>query len=254
MRGERSSPNPWTTRSSGSSPHARGTPPGHQDGSLPGRFIPACAGNADAVRIHQAQPPVHPRMRGERSGSTGAPPPPGGSSPHARGTLTGPRPEPPLPRFIPACAGNALPPCGLRLSSPVHPRMRGERRPLSDDVQVNPGSSPHARGTRRMAAGVVIFSRFIPACAGNAESRQRESGTGAVHPRMRGERSHGVSGRTTVAGSSPHARGTRGLVGRQGRGNRFIPACAGNASRDLCGGSFPSVHPRMRGERSISNR
>ena len=107
MRGERSSPNPWTTRSSGSSPHARGT-----------RLHSECAGGV---------PTVHPRMRGERPLRAEHAFPYDGSSPHARGTLRNPGAENKPMRFIPACAGNAdrsSPPADSR---PVHPRMRGER-------------------------------------------------------------------------------------------------------------------------------
>ncbi len=63
-----------------------------------------------------------------------------------------------------------------------------------------------------------------------------------------------ASRRWSVAGSSPHARGTQ-PVGEGGAGSdRFIPACAGNTRSD--GPSLPGrpVHPRMRGEhRSASS-
>ena len=51
-------------------------------------------------------------------------------------------------------------------------------------------------------------------------------------------------------GSSPHTRGTLDAdIGRASVG-RFIPACAGNASRALTRRGPTSVHPRMRGERT----
>ena len=51
-------------------------------------------------------------------------------------------------------------------------------------------------------------------------------------------------------GSSPHTRGTLDAdIGRASVG-RFIPACAGNASRALTRRGPTSVHPRMREERT----
>ena len=86
MRGERSSPNPCTTRSSGSSPHARGTQPLGQADSGSGWFIPACAGNAPSMFFSGIRVAVHPRMRGERSIMVRRTVRCCGSSPHARGT------------------------------------------------------------------------------------------------------------------------------------------------------------------------
>ena len=107
MRGERSKMMQSHSPSLGSSPHARGTLFGEFGFHFLYRFIPACAGNA-AMKLIEAFPlPVHPRMRGERStvGSAGFSP--GGSSPHARGTLSDNEKNRVIRRFIPACAGNA---------------------------------------------------------------------------------------------------------------------------------------------------
>ena len=95
-----------------------------------------------------------------------------------------------------------------------------------------------------------MFSRFIPACAGNSVplcfflsftvgSSPLARGTlvsqasvtifPAVHPRLRGEL---ISGRiifTWLNGSSPLARGTPELSRIFDAGHRFIPACAGNS-------------------------
>src|SRR2546426_1168652 len=75
----------------------------------------------------------------------------------------------------------------------------------------------------------LILDRFIPACAGNARSLASRRSPGSVHPRVRGER-EGVDRKTqTDLGSSPRARGTPLVHGAVGGGDRFIPACAGNA-------------------------
>ena len=87
MRGERMDMCNPQSRSSGSSPHARGTPTREAGNRLCIRFIPACAGNAPENQGHLSRVPVHPRMRGER--------------------LLGAADRPAGARFIPACAGNA---------------------------------------------------------------------------------------------------------------------------------------------------
>ena len=230
MRGER--PYIWdeTMASFGSSPHARGTHAGRIVQERGSRFIPACAGNARPWRRRSDKASVHPRMRGERLGEPVVNPDGGGSSPHARGTHLLGLGHGLVQRFIPAYAGNAF---GVLLNASsisVHPRMRGERLAAMALWLVALGSSPHARGTRANMRPCRSMSRFIPACAGNAHSAGAWAVLGAVHPRMRGER----SGRTPVtiwkAGSSPHARGTLGI---------WPNACVASP-----------VHPRMRGERN----
>ena len=67
---------------------------------------------------------------------------------------------------------------------------------------------------------------------------------------MRGERRLRIVVFQDVDGSSPHARGTHDLAGRQQHLVRFIPACAGNAWIAMNGQHQRAVHPRMRGERS----
>ena len=170
----------------GSSPHARGTPDNGQHACQDERFIPACAGNAPESGLESPLTTVHPRMRGERISGYLQQIINGGSSPHARGTPLNLTQNIANVRFIPACAGNAYDASVVASTAPVHPRMRGERL-------------------------CRCHCRFIPACAGNAWSC-RSSPTGPpVHPRMRGERLWPVADAGHPVGSSPHARGTRGI-------------------------------------------
>ena len=156
------------TMADGSSPHARGTHPPGQGREAARRFIPACAGNADPGPSGMDQPPVHPRMRGERQGEIGGFPFVAGSSPHARGTPDRIRARPGGLRFIPACAGNAREHAPLSQHVAVHPRMRGERSRSASCPRSTRGSSPHARGMPTPASHEPSRPRFIPACAGNA--------------------------------------------------------------------------------------
>ena len=126
--------------------------------------------------------------------------------------------------------------------------MRGEHDLHHHTIGVDPGSSPHTRGTRsdRIACGPA--NRIIPACAGNTSWRLAPCRRGTDHPRMRGEHSGNRSGWHRLGGSSPHARGTLGAAWGQTMRGRIIPACAGNTEyphRILC---EIADHPRMRGE------
>ncbi len=234
----------------GSSPHARGTHHLIFPDVRNVRFIPACAGNAPSKHPLTYLQTVHPRMRGERQKTPQCCRPKTGSSPHARGTLTGERPVRRKSRFIPACAGNAARCCGRRCCTAVHPRMRGERHGAPTARVEAGGSSPHARGTRALGGRAFLNQRFIPACAGNAVTGVVFMCCRPVHPRMRGERTRSFSQHPQDRGSSPHARGTRLQAIGDGVFMRFIPACAGNASPCCAGHRCPAVHPRMRGERA----
>ena len=175
-----------------------------------------------------------------------------GSSPRARGTLTGPQDSANQRRFIPACAGNAYRPSRQRQSASVHPRVRGERGPLPVRHCLADGSSPRARGTPSPASHAARGRRFIPACAGNALHLHAVGWDRPVHPRVRGERVSGGTITSVTVGSSPRARGTQ-VSGPLGSIRiRFIPACGGNARAAARPRGRGSVHPRVRGERTAA--
>ena len=141
----------------------------------------------------------------------------------------------------------ALIPLARALSGPVHPRVRGEHAdfPHRRNRPVHPRVRGEHR---RRARGAAWDSRFIPACAGNtapdadaiahAGSSPRARGTRRltpqrcrcqpVHPRVRGEH---CAIRTEL----------RSLP-------RFIPACAGNTPIDVRCARKTADHPRVRGE------
>ena len=188
-------------------------------------------------------------MRGERAAVSRVRGVSTGSSPHARGTQHDTKKLQSITRFIPACAGNAWDGIDKNGESTVHPRMRGERSAPFCELVAIVGSSPHARGTRRVWNQRMSLKRFIPACAGNAHRYSAGRSVYPVHPRMRGERCRRSSFTPPASGSSPHARGTLPLKTTVGPDKRFIPACAGNATTEFCSFAMTAVHPRMRGER-----
>ena len=218
----------------GSSPHARGTLAKMRPFRSMSRFIPACAGNAPFGGSSTGEKAVHPRIRGERFDRENLKATSSGSSPHTRGTRRSATVGTAYGRFIPAYAGNANNTRGAAGQHAVHPRMRGERL---------------------RACGLWPSSiRFIPAYAGNACPEPVARPSLPVHPRIRGERITLMENPHASAGSSPHTRGTPGNGRRDGRQVRFIPAYAGNASASRWQQSCPTVHPRIRGERTGAAR
>ena len=111
---------------------------------------------------------VHPRVCGEQAQWGDTIESDSGSSPRVRGTVHLQAQDRPSRRFIPACAGNSIA-IGIRQGSrPVHPRVCGEQREDLEVLALDLGSSPRVRGTDVTDPNLVIFDRFIPACAGNS--------------------------------------------------------------------------------------
>ena len=191
---------------------------------------------------------AHPRVRGEHEVRGTCVPQEHGSSPHARGALRRDGQRFAHPRLIPACAGSTgrldcSPPGGR-----AHPRMRGEHFGETKKSKSAKGSSPHARGAPHIQLHPGERVRLIPACAGSTSRRPRRAMCRRAHPRMRGEHRSAYRARTSVGGSSPHARGARDSHHPRWPGDRLIPACAGSTSSYAMPAAGCSAHPRMRGE------
>ena len=174
-----------------------------------------------------------------------------GSSPRERGTHCSTQPDTSPDRFIPARAGNARAFEASRSASRVHPRASGERASSSQTSTVSAGSSPRERGTPGILRRPCRVRRFIPARAGNARGSGGHALARPVHPRASGERARAPAALRGADGSSPRERGTRFAAGAVARQDRFIPARAGNASRQWHKSPIPPVHPRASGERYI---
>ena len=235
----------------GSSPQARGTPPPGCRRQPPTRFIPAGAGNTPSRLPLCVTGPVHPRRRGEhfcagqpRRGRCG-------SSPQARGTPDCRLPAVTYRRFIPAGAGNTRNLWPAYRCTSVHPRRRGEH-PNGDSTHISTsGSSPQARGTPPEGHRTCSRRRFIPAGAGNTRRPYETTRSETVHPRRRGEHIRVRRAFSHCNGSSPQARGTRGVGIYPDWHPRFIPAGAGNTGHRNAGFCPAAVHPRRRGEHGV---
>ena len=232
----------------GSSPRGRGTLRRALGRGLPWRFIPAWAGNTFRVPVWSYITTVHPRVGGEHQQCAKCHRQTSGSSPRGRGTPSSLTPAAIIGRFIPAWAGNTDTEQRPRLTGPVHPRVGGEHVWIASAGAIQVGSSPRGRGTLGSECPLVPSHRFIPAWAGNTSSCVRFRSLRTVHPRVGGEHKYRTMATEESTGSSPRGRGTPVAGWKPSPGHRFIPAWAGNTTRQASANTCVPVHPRVGGE------
>ena len=73
------------------------------------------------------------------------------------------------------------------LNHPEHPRVRGENFIGDDGVYRFNGTSPRARGKRKISGCPVREPGNIPACAGKTIPATTFTNNAWEHPRVRGE-------------------------------------------------------------------
>ena len=201
----------------GSSPLARGllrkiTPVRVLEGIIPARAGFTChiQGQLEIVRDH-------PRSRGVYSVSSSLMVTGQGSSPLARGLRILPHLEGVGVRIIPARAGFTGVKYGTLVSARDHPRSRGVYDMMVVTELQELGSSPLARGLRRVRHVSRAGRRIIPARAGFTAHSGEPAGPRQDHPRSRGVYSI-CSGATAARnGSSPLARGLPHVIVGAGR-------------------------------------
>ena len=134
-----------------------------------------------------------------------------GSSPLARGLLTFEDDSMDKRRIIPARAGFTLTRQRPSDSRTDHPRSRGVY-PFHHTVKMSmSGSSPLARGLRPAQGAQGPLSRIIPARAGFTSALCASAISSTDHPRSRGVYLTDDAAADPEDGSSPLARGLRGL-------------------------------------------
>ena len=100
-----------------------------------------------------------------------------------------------------------------------------------------------------------VFTRFIPAGAGNTKPNFSINSIAAVYPRWRGEHTRVPDRGQQIAGLSPLARGTPETSWLVVLLWRFIPAGAGNTLVLNRPALETPVYPRWRGEHgNITNK
>ena len=151
-----------------------------------------------------------------------------GSSPHMRGTQLCWFAHAPMAGIIPAYAGNTVPLRSIHSAYWDHPRICGEHKMNPTTFSGSTGSSPHMRGTPKRAKRSAVSNGIIPAYAGNTPLTVDTQRAYWDHPRICGEHCCGMAWFIATTGSSPHMRGTRGLIHTVDQTHGIIPAYAGN--------------------------
>ena len=217
----------------GSSPLARGALGAPIRSGLVVGIIPARAGSTRPWHSGCGTAWDHPRSRGEhvprRDGLGGVL----GSSPLARGAHDGVKSVWRPRGIIPARAGSTAFVLSAMMRTRDHPRSRGEHAPWIRSHMSVLGSSPLARGAQGGLTGGVPLAGIIPARAGSTNPRQTRSPHGSDHPRSRGEHVTPSHPCIRSPGSSPLARGARGVRADRGGRGRIIPARA-RSTHGLC--------------------
>ena len=104
------------------------------------------------------------------------------------------------------------------------------------------------RGTPPVVLSIVVWTRIIPAHAGNSRDGHRPATVGSDHPRACGELGLIEAAAPIDVGSSPRMRGTRALDDARVTVARIIPAHAGNSYQPYTASSTEPDHPRACGE------
>ena len=170
-----------------------------------------------------------------------------GSSPLARGLLWVGNTPRPRGGIIPARAGFTCSPRSCCAAGRDHPRSRGVYSQVGALMIWRLGSSPLARGLRRLVDAGHHGFRIIPARAGFTRAAAPPPARSGDHPRSRGV--YAGSGSTLVAatGSSPLARGLPLQPLGEALPGWIIPARAGfTPCRQPCRRQCED-HPRSRG-------
>ena len=257
----------WRAVSAGSSPLARGGRIDHVEPEPDVRLIPARAGR---TRPRSSAPPAkraHPRSRGADIKIRLVPTAAMGSSPLARGGRRDVVRATAQDGLIPARAGRTLCACsstGATRAHPAragrtfpsldhfamreaHPRSRGADHRAHRPLTVDDGSSPLARGGLRTHRRGFCYSGLIPARAGRTVRVRLLDGGDGAHPRSRGADRVAPCHWWWGSGSSPLARGGRGLTCIGTQTVRLIPARAGRTPSRSCTIAARWAHPRSRG-------
>ena len=170
----------------GLSPRVRGKPIVDDREVYRARSIPACAGET-FHRPGTGNPhKVYPRVCGGNATLAEYHPADFGLSPRVRGKLGITRPADPMPRSIPACAGETQVPIPLVGAEQVYPRVCGGNMPSTAAVMSKKGLSPRVRGKPHPRRGLPLGTWSIPACAGETILSEAGGRMGRVYPRVCG--------------------------------------------------------------------
>ena len=172
----------------------------------------------------------HPRLRGEKSSFSAVVNASRGSPPLTRGkgivlwTI--------ISSFgiTPAYAGKSYEGMPKRIEEKDHPRLRGEKPPISTAFYEVKGSPPLTRGKAEYIEREAVLDRITPAYAGKSSPPSRKMSSQQDHPRLRGEKITASSNRNSKIGSPPLTRGKGDCCAGDSFKSRITPAYAGKST------------------------
>ena len=137
------------------------------------------------------------------------------------------------------------------MTTPAHPRSRGENSSVTGSPAPYTGSSPLTRGKRCRVVLRSTRTGLIPAHAGKTHGQYFGSSGVPAHPRSRGENYMQRSAVGDTPGSSPLTRGKLLGVTLLPWQERLIPAHAGKTCSLTIRRCSAAAHPRSRGENAF---
>ena len=153
-------------------------------------------------------------------------------------------------RITPAYAGKSGSWSSYCMHRWDHPRVCGEKFPVSRELVRNEGSPPRMRGKENLHGGRAALKGITPAYAGKSFSSGHEKGLVWDHPRVCGEKGQRPDSREQNQGSPPRMRGKAQRRAGSARGSGITPAYAGKRLMHANGFCWPRDHPRVCGEKT----
>ena len=214
MCGEKAGDIRKAKRKQGSPPRVRGKGLLSKKCLLRVGITPACAGKRCGARLAAGHRRDHPRVCGEKLALNVIPNSIKGSPPRVRGKDASKALGEAGGGITPACAGKRGWTMVPESTSRDHPRVCGEKSPLSKESVLEWGSPPRVRGKvfNKLANGEP--ARITPACAGKSRTAGRGRRHYRDHPRVCGDKSIPGHPHPSRMGSPPRVRGKERLVCR----------------------------------------
>ena len=187
--GEKVVPLVWMTCDIGSPPRMRGKVITVERNQLPRGITPAYAGKSTVPDVAGIPAEDHPRVCGEKQGTSFCKSCSIGSPPRMRGKVSALQSGASSHGITPAYAGKSSVPSLIQSLERDHPRVCGEKWLFPPPALKPLGSPPHMRGKGNKEIIVVQIRRITPAYAGKSALAVSANVEHEDHPRICGEKS-----------------------------------------------------------------
>ena len=233
----------------GSPPRMRGKDTTRPGGCQPLGITPAYAGKSNLLPHTRCRSWDHPRICGEKPGTSERKPMSSGSPPRMRGKGDAGAGWCYLGRITPAYAGKSLAHVHAAFAGQDHPRICGEKAQINHRKEVLLGSPPHMRGKVHTQSPRSPPSGITPAYAGKSGLGLFDVLPDRDHPRICGEKPNRLLWEHWKEGSPPHMRGKAMPASCSMVSPGITPAYAGKRTFVDISDVPTRDHPRICGEK-----